>query len=301
MKKLLCLAALCLLAGCGEVEMAHEEAAMMEPAPAFAPQADYAAGSDAASGRKMAQPAAPEGESEPVGGRMLAYEYSAELQVPAARVSPVMKAHMAACESAGAAICQIIASNQGGSGEDWGWASLEMRAARDWMSDFRTGLEGDAQAANGKLASSSMRAEDLTRTITDMTARLEAQKTLRGRLLLLLEKDTDQVGDLLQIERELARVQGEIESAESYLRVLQARVSMDRMNLSYQTLPQAVSSSTFDSLGHAFKRFFGVLADSLATMVLFFAAILPWLIIAVPALWLLVRVIRGLFKRRKTA
>ncbi|NHK27004.1 DUF4349 domain-containing protein [Parvularcula flava] len=298
MKRFLCLAMLAIVAGCGDVEMAYEEAASMDSAPAFAPEADYEA--EYAAG-KMAEPAPTEGESEPVGGRMLAYEYSAELQVPAVRVGPVMKAHMAECESAGPAICQVISSNQGGSGEDWSWASLEIRAARDWMGDFRTGLESDAKDANGKLSSSSMRAEDLTRTITDTTARLDAQITLRDRLLVLLEKDTDQVGDLLQIERELARVQGEIESAQSYLRVLQARVSMDKMSLSYQTLPQAVSSSTFESLGNAFKQFFGVLADSLATMVLFFAAILPWLIIGVPVLWLLLRIMRGRLNLRKKA
>jgi len=287
------------LAGCGDVEMAYEEAEMASAPVAVDIQAGYASEDAIMVTGKRAEPAPPEGEAEPVGGRMLAYEYSAELQVPAARVSPVMKAHMAECESAGAQICQVISSNQGGSGEDWAWASLEIRAARDWMGDFRTGLESDAKDANGKLSSSSMRAEDLTRTITDTTARLEAQITLRDRLLVLLEKDTDQVGDLLQIERELARVQGEIESAQSYLRVLQARVSMDKMSVSYQTMPQAVTSSTFESLGDAFKRFFSVLSNSLATMVLFFAAILPWLIIAVPVLWLLFRFIRGLFKRRK--
>ncbi|MGV6821091.1 MAG: hypothetical protein ACWA5T_11425, partial [Parvularcula sp.] len=74
-------------------------------------------------------------------------------------------------------------------------------------------------------------------------------------------------------------------------------VSMDRMTLDYQTLPRAVSQRTTQPLVRAFTRFFGELSESLASLILFLARILPWMLIGLPILWILLRFANRFRKR----
>ncbi|WP_158548617.1 DUF4349 domain-containing protein [Parvularcula marina] len=302
MRKWILLAGIGLLAACDgggrdEARLQAEMAPAMEMAEAdavavssarMAPKADMATGGANSDGE-------PVDASVP---RQLAYEYDASLRLPAENVAAMIAAHEARCNEAGPRVCQVISSSVAEQNENYVYGSLEIRAAKDFMDNFREGLAGDAEDAKGSLVSMNSRAEDLTRQITDTEARLNAQKTLRDRLLRLLERETDEVGDLLQIERELARVQSEIESAESWLRVLRARVAMDRLTLNYQSIPKAVTPQTAQPLRDAFTNFFADLAWSLAAVISFIAHMIPWLIVIAPGLWLLRAVWRNWRKKR---
>ncbi|GGY40265.1 DUF4349 domain-containing protein [Parvularcula lutaonensis] len=224
---------------------------------------------------------------EPSATRYLAYAYSGTLLLPSESVKPVLSRHEEACIAAGPSTCQVLESSVEERNADSVFGTLSFRATRDYMNAFRAGLAAEAEAVKGSVVSMNASVEDLTREILDTSARLEAQRKLRDRLLVLLEKDTDDVGDLLQVERELARVQSEIESTESWLRALEGRVSMDRMTLSYQSIRKPVTQSTGQPLAEAFRNFFYVVSESLAAVILFVAAALPWLIVAIPALFLL--------------
>ena len=254
-------------------------AKMASPAPVDMVSADVASGNMASGGG--------DDEADASIPRQLAYEYSASLRLPAQAVPDVVSEHETRCMQAGPKVCQVISSNVTEANPEYIHGNLEIRAAKAFMDEFRNGLAEDAEEADGQLVSMSARAEDLTRQITDTTARLEAQKTLRDRLLRLLERETDDVGDLLQIERELARVQSEIESAESWLRTLRARVSMDRLTVSYQSIPKAVTPQTAQPLRDALTSFASDLAWSLAEVIGFIARLIPWMIVIVPGLWLL--------------
>ncbi|NNU14819.1 DUF4349 domain-containing protein [Parvularcula sp. ZS-1/3] len=250
--------------------------------------------------RKRSAAAAPppsSGEAEAPVGQYLAYSYRAELRLPVEVVKPMVSVHEQACREAGPSVCQVLNSSVGGRVEDSVYGQLSFRASKPFMEAFRSGLAAEVNAAEGEVISESSSVEDLTRQITDTSARLDAQKKLRDRLLLLLEKDTDDIGDLLQVERELARVQGEIESTESYLKALEARVSMDRMDLRYQSIRKAVAPSTGEPLTRAFRDFFGIVAESLASVITFVAAALPWLIVAIPGFFIARRFLRAVFRR----
>lgn len=147
---------------------------------------------------------------------------------------------------------------------------------------------------------SGVSAEDLTRSILDTSARLKAQTTLRTRLEGLLETRDAKLPDLLALERELARVQGQIESATTQLNVLRKRVSMSVVDINYQTKQVAVSRGAFSNVGRAIKGFVGDFADGLASVIEFFARVLPWLLLVIlPGLWLVRRFWRG--RRTKKA
>lgn len=239
------------------------------------------------------------GESEPADS-FLAYRYNFGLRAPAEAVSPLVQAHQDACEAAGPSVCQIINANINEQSEDRVSARLMLRARPEWLSQFRAGLESDAEDAGGEVVSVSQSVEDLTRPILDTEARLSAQVTLRERLLGLLERQGASVEELIRVERELARVNGDIESATAQLRAMRARVSMSIADLTYQSEIRPISQSTVNPVAEAFRDFAGIVLTGLAGLIRVVAVVLPWLIVIIPAVWLFGRWRRSV-NRRKAA
>lgn len=280
------------LSACSDRDGATEEASASAPP---APEPVYAKAAQAdqivvTATRMEGAPPGPEAEAQ--GGEMLAYAYRSRLELPARAVGPVMEAHRSACSVAGSATCQVLSASLDAQRETYVTAQLRFRAAPDYMAAFRAALGGDAAEAGGRLIATEQSVEDLTRQITDLSARLEAQKTLRTRLTELLGRAEGDVGDLLEVERELARVQGEIESMTNRLAYLEGRVSMSLMTVRYESIYEAIAPERARPLAEAFRDFVGILSESLADLVRFTAAALPWLVIGVPLLWLLLRRLR---------
>src|SRR5262249_22329124 len=143
----------------------------------------------------------------------------------------------------------------------------------------------------------SVTSEDLTRAITDTEARLRAAKTLRDRLQNLLASRPGQLSDLLDVERELARVRGDIDSTESNLAVMRARVSMSTLTLSYSSTGVAVSDGTFSPIVEAVRNFMHIVATVIGAMIVILAALLP----LVPVAWGLWWLFKKWRAQRKTA
>jgi Domain of unknown function (DUF4349) len=215
---------------------------------------------------------------------LLAYSYTATFSLPSANVTSSMKAHEQKCITAGPAVCQVVTAASQKQGDEI-TANLTLRATPTWLGTFRSGLEQDAKKADGKLEAEGVTSEDLTRSITDSEARLRALKSLRTRIEALIASRPGKLSDLLEAERELARVQGEIDSFESNLSVMRARVNMSTMELVYQSRALAVGGGTFSPLGNALTGFFGVMAGSLAALITFLAAILPFVLVIGPIVY----------------
>jgi hypothetical protein len=280
-----------LLTGCGAEKAGaptgghSTRAVAMESAPmaadAAAPEAEpaHGGGEGGAPGQTQTPPGAP----------MLAYVYGATLEIPSGKVEAVMQAHIGACERAGPKLCQVLGSNVSRSGDDQIYANLNLRAEPKWLATFRGSLDGDANKAGGRITEQSVQSEDLTRAITDTEARLRAQKTLRDRLQQILRERPGKLQELLETERELARVQGEIDSMESMLAVMRERVAMSMMNLNYQTKPTVVSGGTFDPIINAFNDFVGLMAGVVGFMIRAIAVALPVILVLGVPLWLFLR------------
>lgn len=237
---------------------------------------------------------------EPETETYLAYRYAYGLRAPADAVRPLVQQHQQACEAAGPSLCQIVNSNVTEAGSDRVSARLVIRAEPGWLTTFRAGLEADAENAGGEVTSSSQSAEDLTRPILDTQARLDAQIQLRERLTGLLDRQGANIEELIRVERELARVNGDIESATAQLRAMRARVSMSIADLNYQSEIRPISRSTVNPVGEAVRDFAGIVLSGLAVMIRLIAGILPWLILVIPGIWLFGRWRRSV-NRRKAA
>ena len=228
---------------------------------------------------------------EPMAEQYIAYSHDLGLTLPKGGVDPMMSAHTNACRSAGTSTCIVINSNIYSQEEDYASGNLSIRATPEWIETFLGAIDADTEAAGGEVTQRSTRAEDLTRQIIDTGARLEAQKTLQGRLLSLLERRDGKLGELLQIERELARVTGDIESIEAQLKTLRLRVSMSSLNVNYQTKVPAFSGSRENPLGQAFGDFFYNLSAAIAAVITAFAVGLPWILLIGLFLWIWLKLI----------
>ena len=267
------------------ISMAQESRVAPAPSPAMKMAADMPAPEEAPSS----------------GGAYLAYTHNISLETANTQVSPLMKAHLAKCQAMGPAECVITGSNIQTWDEYSTSATLHMRIVPDKALSFLEDVREDAKAAEGRVVSQQTSVDDLTRSIIDTDARLNAQKTLRDRLTALLESQPGNLKELIEIERELARVQGQIDSLTSTLKAMRARVDMSAVTVNYQSRVK-VEAAPLQPLKSAFGAFFANFAEALAAIVTFFAYALPWTV----ALILLLFVVRllwpmlGIRFRRKT-
>ncbi len=292
--------ALALVAGCGgpgSESAADYDRPMEAPVQEVAVSGSRMAMSDESYAEPSPAPDRP--DVEPGAQQYIAYSHSLGLRLPKGSVEPMLQGHVEDCRTAGTETCIVINSNVYNSNEDYVSGNVSIRATPDWIETFLGDVEAETEAADGEITSRSTRAEDLTRSIIDTGARLDAQRTLRSRLEGLLERRDGTLGDLLQIERELARVIGEIESTEAQLRALRLRVSMSSLDVSYETKVPAFSGSRSNPLGEAIGDFFYNLSSAIAAVITAFAVGLPWLVLIGIFLWIWLKLFWPWIRRKR--
>jgi hypothetical protein len=288
----LCLAAI-ILAGCDNA---------MAPAPmVLQNSADFSEREsldEAPQAMRKTAPGEPNSEGADPAGVYLAYRYTYGLIMPATAVKSTSDKHIQICRDAGASKCQISGSSTNSYSDEDVRANLSLRAEPKWLETFVTGIKTDMSDVDGRIENANTSVEDLTRALLDTDARLKAKTTLRTRLEKLLETRDAKLPDLLALERELARVQAEIESATANLKALRARVSMSVVNINYTSERAAVSRSAVSPIGEALKDFVRIVSNGIAGVITFVAFMLPWMIfLIIPGLFTL----RWVWRRRRPA
>lgn len=300
------LALTAVLAGCGQAgpeEAYSDDSVNMEFAAPREAAADAAAAPPAAmASAPAAAPASPTAPPPPaaVQAASIAYVYRYGLELPVDRVPALMSRHEQACVSAGPAVCQVIGSESSRYGRDQLRAQLEIRATPAFLTGFRSRLAGEAEAAGGRVAMAATDSEDLTRALIDTEARVRALTTLRDRLQQLLATRSGPLEQLLATERELARVQGELDASRSTLEVMRTRVATSRLIISYTAEGQLAPDSAFRPVSDALDSALAVFMTVVGALILFLAGALPFLIVGGPLVWLLLRW-RGRVRERRLA
>lgn len=286
-----------LLAACGAPQMsANEESAVSEGyagmddgrTRAEAPPAAPAPAPDApASGE--AQQTSPSQPAGPAPVLYLAYSYAMGLEIPSQRLAGVMDRHIQACQTAGPRLCQLVGSNRTGDPDSYMEGFVSLRGEPAWLRTFMAGMSAEVDEAGGRIVSQTTNTEDLTRQIVDTEARLRAQTALRDRLQELLRSRPGRLSDLLEVERELARVQAEIDAVQSNLAVMRTRVAMSELTLQYRSSPRPVGSDTLEPLRQALANFLGIIVSGFAAIVTIIAVLIPFAVVLIPLGWLLIR------------
>lgn len=172
------------------------------------------------------------------------------------------------------------------------YGSLTVRIPSGKYADLVTRARG-----LGKVKNESATGQDVTEEYTDIDARLRAQQKLESELLTLMESARrGGLSDLLEIEREVARVRGEIESMQGRMRYLADQSALSTLTVELRE-PAAlvdVEPGAMDPIFAALGDAVGLFAKSLGAIIVFVAVIFPWVFAA----WVLIRLGLWWWRRR---
>jgi hypothetical protein len=131
----------------------------------------------------------------------------------------------------------------------------------------------------GKLMGEEVSVEDVTRAYTDLETRLRVKRDTEARLRDILRTRTAKLSDVLEAERELARVTEEIERMEGERRFYDQQVAMSTIAVNLREPEPLLQSGAFQPMREALGQSLRVLATSAAALVYAVFALLPWLVV----------------------
>jgi len=148
----------------------------------------------------------------------------------------------------------------------------------------------------GDVRAESTTGQDITDEYVDVAARLASERTLEKRLLELATARTGTIDQVLAVERELANVRGQIESYETRIKQWDDHVATSTLTVELTTkapeLAAAAAPSLSERTSDALHASVAALRDFAAWLVISCIALLPWLVLIVPALLLGRRLVR---------
>lgn len=123
----------------------------------------------------------------------------------------------------------------------------------------------------GKVESVNATAEDVGEEYVDVTARVANAHRLEDRLVALLATRTGKLQDVLDVERELARVREEIERYEGRLRYLKSRVATSSLTVTlHEPVPilgqNPGQNPIMAAIRQAWRNFVGFIAAVIASL-----------------------------------
>lgn len=150
-------------------------------------------------------------------------------------------------------------------------ASIEIRVPSDRFEQLVNGLN-----PLGKLEHVNVTAQDVGEEFTDISARVVNGHKLEGRLIELIATRTGKLSDVLEIERELARVREEIERMEGRLRYLEAHAAVSSLTIQiHEPAPIVGDEGSLAVLAEAFRQAWRNAVSFAATGIAAMGTLLP--------------------------
>lgn len=212
-------------------------------------------------------------------GRRVAVTHTFSLRLPSNEVEVVQQKHLAECRKLG---CTVVSTQLDRSNEGRVSARCSIRIAPDAYQAFATLI----QAPPAEVVTHSESADDRTAPMLDVEKRLEVKSALRDRLTAMLrDHSATSTADLIAIEKELAQVQGDIESATAQHDQLKTITETVRVDIAYSGRVAVVAGIDFSPVRQAVNGAGRTAVSSLATLISFLAAIVPWLPLIALLMW----------------
>jgi hypothetical protein len=145
-------------------------------------------------------------------------------------------------------------------------ATIEVKVPSDRFDELVNGL-----SPLGRLEQVNVSAQDVGEEFTDITARVANGRRLEQRLIELIATRTGKLSDVLEIERELARVREEVERMEGRLRYLEAHAAVSSLSIRvHEPAPIVGDEGSLAVLAEAFRQAWrnsvGLAASAIAAM-----------------------------------
>ena len=186
---------------------------------------------------------------------------------------------------------EIISSNKGGMDFGQPYANIRIRV----LSGNLDSAINEFKKLSTKIISENIYTNDVTEEFIDTEARLKIMKSTEDRFNSLLLK-SETVEEIIQVEKELMRIRGDIESLEGRLNYLSKTTDTSEINLNLnEQIPITGESwkinDSFTSALQNLSSFAKWLADFIINVIVFIPAII--------VITLIILFLRKLIKNRK--
>jgi hypothetical protein len=211
----------------------------------------------------------------------IAVSHAYTLRLPSRDIERVQQAHLDECVKLG---CDVLNTrlDRSDAGHISGWTSV--RIAPDKLAAFTAAMT----AAPVEVISHSQSADDKTVPLLDIEKRLESKIALRDRLNALLKDNVRKTAaDLIAIEKEIAQVQGEIESATSQRDYLLRITDTVKVDIQYVGVTAQAGDLDLSPIQRAVNGIGRTVVASIATLISFAASAVVWIPVVLIALWAL--------------
>lgn len=172
--------------------------------------------------------------------------------------------------------------------------SWKLRIPAESFTEVMSGV-----ARLGELRSTRTDSQDVSQEYYDIEARIAVKKQEEKRLLKILDEAAGKLKDILEVEKELSRVRTEAEQMEGRLRWLAHNTSLSTINVTAAEVKNyrpPVAPTFTDRIARSFRASIEALANFLMDATVALAAIVPWLVLILPAtalFWIILRRFRA--------
>jgi hypothetical protein len=183
----------------------------------------------------------------------------------------------------------VFKSNRNSHDRNNSWGEVSIRVPANKAGSVLTNIRG-----LGRVNSENSSAEDITEGYFDLEARLKNARSSEARLSELYRK-AGELADVLEVEKELTRVRGDIEAFEAKKKnwdLLTEMVTIE-IHMSESTSGFPSFNRIWTPIKTAFGQAMVGFVDSLHSLIIILGAIIPWLAVFGPPVYFYVR------KRRK--
>jgi hypothetical protein len=148
----------------------------------------------------------------------------------------------------------------------------------------------------GKILQHTTEREDKTTVVVDAEAKIKNLTTFRDNLRAMLAKPAATIKDLVEIQKQLTDTQSELDSETAQRKILANETEKIAVEISFRMEPGKTGG--FAQAWDAVRESGSILGESTASLITTIVAVIPWLVLIVPLIWLLRRVWRKLKLRR---
>lgn len=158
-------------------------------------------------------------------------------------------------------------------------ASISLRIPPRSIAIFLTDL-----AKSSEILQHGQNVEDKTNQVIDAEARIKNLTEFRNNLRTMLSDKSAKFKDLIEVQRELVNTQSELDSIQGVRKVLALETEMVVVDINFTAAQGITETGFFAPVAQAIKNAGHVLMESIAHVITFIMAMLPWMLLAIPAL-----------------
>lgn len=223
--------------------------------------------------------------------RFVAERHKLEIIAPESELQKSWESAIAFC---GAIRCEVVSSTiTTKSGQSPPSGSMSLRVVPEDINKLFAHVQ-----KLGTVAQHTTEREDKTAIVVDTDAKIKNLTSFRDNLRTMLARPSATVKDLVEIQKQLTETQSELDSESTQRKILANETEKIAVELSFRVERPGGETRGLAQIWNALRESGSVLADSTASLITVIVAIIPWLILIVPGVWLLARAWRKLRRKR---